>query len=30
MRLAVFGNFVFATHRRPSNLQKGWNIQFSN
>jgi hypothetical protein len=30
MRLVVFGNVIFAAHRRPPNLQKGWNIKFSN
>jgi len=30
MHLVVFGDVIFAAHRRPPNLQKGWNIKFSN
>src|SRR5271170_4459160 len=28
-RLVVFGNVIFAAHRRPPNLRKGWSIKFS-
>src|SRR5271154_4748515 len=28
-RLVVFGNVLFAAHRRPPNLRKGWSIKFS-